>query len=125
MLYLRLRSYVCIIIFSTMLFRYRVTSVYTLLPVYSYKFKLRPQVQIHKHKHELNTLASALNTRMSFTRWLVASGTLHLGGTVAHRLGHNYNYKLYNVCMLSFVLTGLSHGEYTTQTMCNNLLYRV
>ena len=48
---------------------------------------------------------------MSLTRGLVESGTLHQGGTVAHRLAHNYNCKLYNERMLSFVLTGLNHGE--------------
>ena len=58
------------------------------------------------------------STQMSLTCGLVASGMLHLDGTIAHRLAHNYNYKLYNVRMLSFVLTGLDHGEYTTYRLC-------
>ena len=63
---------------------------------------------------------------MLLTRRLVAIGTLHLGGTVAHKLAHNYNYKLYNVRMVLFVLTGIDHGEYTHYVdyvhMCNNLV---
>ena len=79
-------------------------------------------MQIHRHtrvhltREEHSQLLHVNVTHSRVCReWDVK---LHLGGTVAHRLVHNYSYKLYNAHMLSFVLTGLDHGEYTTYRLC-------